>query len=91
MIHVVELYRDEYLIGKAFPPDVHSFPSMDELDRAVTWQQIQDHVLEVGEKKAYAAEAYFNLSDTTGKPLTFLQGQFQKIRTVSLEIIYLQS
>ena len=48
---------------------------MDELDRAVTWQQIQDHVLEVREKQAYAAEAYsFNLSDTTGKNPDILTG-----------------
>ena len=75
VIRVVELYRDEYLVGKAFPPDVRCFPSMNELDRAVSWQQIQNHVLDVREKKAYAAEAYsFNLSDTTGKTADILTG-----------------
>ena len=58
VIRVMELYRDEYLVGKAFPPDVRCFPSMNELDRAVSWQQVQNHVLYVREKKAYAAEAY---------------------------------
>lgn len=75
VIRVVELYRDEYPVGKAFPPDVRCFPSMNELDRAVSWQQIQNHVLDVREKKAYATEAYsFNLSYTTGKTPDVLTG-----------------
>ncbi len=72
VIRVVELYRDQYLVGKAFPPDVRCFPPPQE---AISWQQIQDHVLEVREKKAYAAEAYsFNLSDTTGELPVILTG-----------------
>ena len=68
IIRVVELYRDQFLVGKAFPPNVHCFPSAEQLDEAVSWQQVQEHVMTVREKKLYAAEVYFfNLSDTTGK------------------------
>ena len=68
IIRVVELYRDQFLVGKAFPPNVHCFPSAEQLDEAVSWQQVKEHVMAVREKKLYAAEAYsFNLSDTTGK------------------------
>ena len=67
VIRIVELYHDQYLVSKAFPPDVRCFPSPEKLDQALNWEQIQNYVLNVREKKAFAAEAYsFNLSDTTG-------------------------
>ena len=69
---VAELYREENVGGKAFQPNVRCFPSTNELDRTVSWQQIQNHVLNVREKKAYAAEVYsFNPSDITDKPPIF--------------------
>lgn len=40
IIRVVELYRDQFLLGKAFPPDVRCFPSVGQLDEAVSWQQV---------------------------------------------------
>ena len=77
VIRVVELYRDRYLVGKAFPPDVRCFPSPDNLDQALNWEQIQQYVLTVREEKTLAAEAYtLNLSDTTGKLPDTLTGSF---------------
>lgn len=82
VIRVVELYLDQYLVGKAFPPDIRSFPSKDNLDQAISWQQIQDYVLDVREQCAYAAEAYsFNLSDTTGKNADILTGSFPESKS----------
>ena len=75
IIRVIELYREKYLLGKEFPSDVRLWPSINDLDQAVDWQQIQDYVLSVSHKKQYAAEAYsFNLSDTTGKLADVLIG-----------------
>ena len=81
VIRVVELYRDQFLVGKAFPPDVRCFPSAEQLDVAVSWQQVQEHVIAVKEKKLYAAEACsFNLSDTTGKLPDILTGSIPESR-----------
>ena len=41
LIHVIELYLDQYLVGKEFSPDVRYWPSPDELDVAVDWEQIK--------------------------------------------------
>ena len=73
IVRVIELYLDEYLVGEQFSPDVCLWPN--EPIQALSWQQIQDHVLEVRKKKGYASEAYsFNLSDTTGKLSDILVG-----------------
>ena len=81
VIRIVELYRDQYLVGKAFPPDVCSFPSPDQM-QAINWQQTQDHVLQVRNQGAYAAGAYsFNLSDTTGKLPDVLIGSIPESKT----------
>ena len=75
IICIIELYQVKYLVGKEFPSDVRLWPSINDLDQAVDWQQIQDYVLSVRHKKQYAAEAYsFNLSDTTGKLADVLIG-----------------
>ena len=44
IICIIELYRDYYLVGKAFPPDVHCFPKPEELDKVESWQQVQEYV-----------------------------------------------
>ena len=42
IIRIVELYHDQYLVGKAFPPDVRCFLSPEKLDQALNWEQIQN-------------------------------------------------
>ena len=50
--------------------------------KALNWQQIQDHVLQVRNQGAYAAEAYsFNLSDTTGKLQDVLIGSIPESKS----------
>ena len=62
------MYLDQYLVGKEFSPDVRYWPSPDELDVAVDWEQIKNYVMKVCRNKSYAPEAYFfNLADTSGK------------------------
>ena len=39
VIRVIELYLDQYLVGKEFSPDVRCWPSADNLDVAVDWEQ----------------------------------------------------
>ena len=55
VIRVVELYHDQYLVGKALPPDIRCFPSPDELvkqsvgSRSRTMfckQEIKEHMLQ---------------------------------------------
>ena len=68
VIRVIELYLDQYLVGKEFSPDVRCWPSADNLDVAVDWEQIKNYVIKVRHNKSYAPEAYsFNLADTSGK------------------------
>jgi hypothetical protein len=63
VIQSVELYKDEYLVGGSFPPDVRAFP--DEPVKAISWEQVQEYVRK---GRRYAAEAYsFDLVDTTGE------------------------
>ena len=75
VIRVVELYLDQYLVGKEFSPDVRCWPSTEELDVAVDWDQIKNYVPKVRHSKSYAPEAYsFNLADTSGKLPDLLVG-----------------
>ena len=37
---VIELYQDQYLVGKAFPSDVRNCPNVDSIDCAHDWQQV---------------------------------------------------
>ena len=68
VVRIIDLYRDKYLVGKSFPPDVRCFPSPENLDQALNWEQVHQYVLSVRSEKTYASEAYsFNLSDTSGK------------------------
>ena len=53
IFRVVELYLDEYLVGEQFSPDVRLWP--DKPIQALSWQQIQGHVLQVKKKKGYGA------------------------------------
>ena len=41
VISVVELYHDQYLVGKAFSQDGRCFPSPECLDEAINWEQVQ--------------------------------------------------
>lgn len=75
IVRTIELYLDTYLLGKAFPADVRLFPTEENLVKAETWEQVQQHVLSVRANKKYAAEAYsFNLVDTSGKVADIMVG-----------------
>ena len=75
VVRTVELYLDTYLLGQAFPADVHMFPSEANLVKANNWEQVQQYVLSVRANKQYAAEAYsFDLVDTSGKLTDIMVG-----------------
>ncbi len=68
VLRIIELYLDHFLVGREFSPDVRCWPSPDELDVAIDWEQIKQYVMKVRHNKSYAPEAYsFHLCDTSGK------------------------
>ena len=82
IIRTIELYRDKYLVGKQFPPDVRLWPSATDLMQSTTMQEVQDYILQVRCEHAYAAEAYsFNLSDTTGEFADILAGSIPEAKS----------
>ena len=81
VVRIIDLYRDKYLVGKSFPPDVRCFPSPENLDQALNWEQVHQYVLSVRSEKTYASEAYsFNLSDTSGKLPNVMAGSIPESR-----------
>ncbi len=82
IIHTIELYRDQYLVGKAFPQDVRLWPSHTDLLRPASMKEVQNYILQVRHEHAYGAEAYsFNLSDTTGEYADFLTGSIPEAKS----------
>ena len=57
VIHTIELYENEYLVGESFPADVRSFPEPHNLQKLVSREQVQE-VLSIKAKGKYAAKAY---------------------------------
>ena len=83
IIRVVELYRDQFLVGKAFPRNVHCFPSAEQLDEAVSWQQVQEHVMAVREKNYMLLKHIPSTCPTQqGSYLISSLAQFQKVQMV---------
>ena len=81
VVRIIDSYRDKYLVGKSFPPDVRCFPSPENLDQALNWEQVHQYVLSVRSEKTYASEAYsFNLSDTSGKLPDVMAGSIPESR-----------
>jgi len=77
VIRAIELYENEYLVGKSFPADVRSFPESHSLPKFESREQVQKYVLSVREKGSYAAEAYsLDLVDTTGESPDIMLGSF---------------
>ena len=77
IIRTIELYENKYLVGESFPPDVRSFPNLDNLPKLESREQVQEYVLSVRAKGKYAAEAYsLDLVDTTGKSPDIMLGSF---------------
>ena len=75
VVRTVELYRDQYLVGESFHPDVRKFPTASQLPQIETWEKVQQYVLSVRREGRYAAEAYsFDLVDTSGKLPDLLTG-----------------
>ena len=67
VIRAVELYRDYYLVGQEFPPDVRSYPAESMLPTLQNPKQVENYILNVRKNGQYAAEAYsLSLCDTTG-------------------------
>ncbi len=71
VVRTIELYSNECLLRKAFPPDVRQFPNGQKLPGAGSWEQIQEYILPVRVGRRYAAEVYsFDLVDKIGKLLS---------------------
>ena len=67
VIRIVELYRDQYLLGEEFPADVRYYPTESQLPIMQDPKQVETYILTVRKNNQYAAEAYsLNLCDTTG-------------------------
>ena len=83
IIRTVELYLDQFLVGKEFPPDVcsHTQAHASTHITNMTNQDIQRYILEVRQSNAYALEAYsFNLGDTTGEHADILLGSIPEAK-----------
>ena len=55
---IIELYRDQYLVGKEFPPDIFLWPSPTDLLQPTTMQGVHGYILQVRCDHSLAAEAY---------------------------------
>ena len=40
IVWIIELYQNEYLVGESFSPDVHTFPTPEQLMRVESQKQI---------------------------------------------------
>ena len=77
VIHTIELYENEFLVGESFPADIRLFPEPHNLPKLVSREQVQGYVLSVRAKGNYAAEAYsLDLVDTTGELPDIMLGSF---------------
>lgn len=56
IIRAIELYRDKYLVGREFPPDLRLF-LLNLLNLIASMAEIQKFVLEVRRENGYSAEA----------------------------------
>ena len=80
IIRVVELYRQQYLVGEEFHPDVRLFD--EQITKADDIACIQSYILDVRERNAYAAEAYtYNFSDTSGHYPDHLMGSIPEAKS----------
>ena len=46
---LLELYKDKFLVGEAFPPDVRCFPSCKELPGISDWDNVGEYIATVRE------------------------------------------
>ena len=84
IIRTIELYLDQFLVGKEFPPDVRLHPEAHAATDAssMSTQDIQKYILDVRKTSSYAAEAYsFNLGDTTGEYADILLGSIPEAKS----------
>ena len=80
VIRIIELYRQQYLVGEEFSPNVRLFPH--QVVDASQVANIQNYILQVRLNKAYAAEAYsFNLSDISGIYSDVLTGSIPEAKS----------
>ena len=83
IIRTVELYLDQFLVGKEFPPDVrlHAQAHASTDVTNMTNQDVQKYIFEVRQSNAYASEAYsFNFGDTTGEHADILLGSIPEAK-----------
>ena len=83
IIRTVELYLDQFLVGKEFPPDIrlHTQAHCSTDVTNMTTQDVQKYIFEVRKSNAYASEAYsFNLGDTTGQHADILLGSIPEAK-----------
>ena len=66
IIRTLELYLQQYIVGRQYPPDVRLFAGqLYEVPDSIS--ELNDYVMQTRKNGAYASEAYsFNMSDTTG-------------------------
>ena len=76
IIRTLDLYRNKYIVGRQYPPDVRLFSQqVFEIPQSFGTSALNDYVMETRQSKGYAAEAYsINFSDTTGKFADLLIG-----------------
>lgn len=80
IIRSIELYHEQYLVGKEFPPDVRLFEK--QIIEVGSMASTQNFVLKVRQKNEYAAEAYsYNLSDTSGLYPDVLTGSIPEAKS----------
>lgn len=81
IIWAIELYRNKYLVGREFPPDVRHFST--QLVEVGSMADAQKYVMKVREENGYAAEASYsyNFSYTSGEYPDVLVGSIPESKS----------
>lgn len=51
VVRIIELYKDNFLVGESFPADVRSYPSSGELPTASNWEELNEYIALVRQLK----------------------------------------
>ena len=91
VVRIIELYKDEFLVGESFSPDVRQYPSIEELPTISDWKSVQSYITSVRSNGTrLAAEAYtIDIVDLTGQYPDLLLGSIpEATRGVTASHIY---
>lgn len=90
IICIIELYKDKYLVGESFSPDVRKWPKPDDLPTVNQWHTIHDYISAVRTSGKLVAEAHnVTAVDITGLQSDVFLGSIPKAASgVTASYIY---